>query len=339
MNWPGWPGRGCGFMIRQSRPHFGIFRPPRPKFGFSRLWGPRQCTRDRHDRRKFNGNRRDRKKLKAISEKRLKKMTGSRFAIYVSTDSTKKWRFVRFETDSVYFDRLDPSSLCFDCLTKEKRLSSTEEKHFAQVWPRKNISTKFDRVPSRVFFDRELCDREFKKKPFDCIRPRKDISVTDKVKKLVADLDPGSNPARNHHHNHRAEVLEAGLMIRQKRSSDLRFQFFESNDVRFRLFESTNVRFWLAVSNYVRFGLCSTLPDLFWHCSDLPNIFRFYSSLFDFNGNRSTLFEFLRLYGRLWFDFTSKWSTLFERAFIRLSLFSLSTRVTVAICSCLQFVS
>ena len=65
----------------------------------------------------------------------------------------------------------------------------------------------------------------------------------------------------------------AWLMIRPKRSNDVRFQIFQSNDVRFRLLDS----------NDVRFRLCSTLPD----------IVRLCLTLFNYTGHCSTLFDWL----------------------------------------------
>ena len=46
------------------------------------------------------------------------------------------------------------------------RLRSNEEEHFDQVRPRKNISTKFDRID---FLTEKNFNRE---KQFDCVRPR-----------------------------------------------------------------------------------------------------------------------------------------------------------------------
>ena len=93
----------------------------------------------------------------------------------------------------VYFDRLDPDCLCFAFVRPRKNIyfdpvwprknistkfdrgktfrpSSTEEKHFDQVRPRKNISTKFDR--GKTF---RPCSTE--EKHFNQVRPRKNIST------------------------------------------------------------------------------------------------------------------------------------------------------------------
>ena len=49
-----YPGRDCGFMIRQSWPNFGISRLPRPKIDISRLRRLRQGVHDRRDRGKVS---------------------------------------------------------------------------------------------------------------------------------------------------------------------------------------------------------------------------------------------------------------------------------------------
>ena len=90
----------------------------------------------------------------------LSLITGSRFAINVSTDSTKKWyastvssqaRYVPTDsTQAVYVSTIIDRGRTF-------RPSSTEEKHFDHVRSRKNVSTEFDR---RVFLTEKNLDRE-----------------------------------------------------------------------------------------------------------------------------------------------------------------------------------
>ena len=111
----------------------------------------------------------------------------SRFAIYVSTISTKKWYNLTISTQPRYvltdstqafyvsttFDRgrtFRPSS------TEIISTSSTEEKRFDRVRPKKNVSTEFDQ---EALFDEKNVDRDksfrlcsTEEKLFDWVWPR-----------------------------------------------------------------------------------------------------------------------------------------------------------------------